>query len=62
MYYARKIPEPFQKKAETPPSASQVLILRAEEKPIFRKKQAAFSPLAAIAVLAYFSAEKKDGA
>lgn len=62
MYYIRKIPEPFQKKAKISSSVPQVSILQTEEKKVSRKKQTEFPPLAAIAILAYFSAEKKDGA
>ena len=62
MYHTRKIPEPFLKKAETSPSAPQISLLRTKEKIVSRKKQPTCSPLAVIAVWAYFSAEKKDGA
>ena len=63
MYYTRKIPEPFQKKAGKPEISqeTEISVLHAEEKTPVRKLRPSLSPFAAIFLLQCFSPQKKDG-
>lgn len=63
MYYTRKIPEPFQKKVKKTPvfTDTEGTLLHAEEKKPARKLRPSLSPFATLALLQYFSSQKKDG-